>query len=201
MPIKLIMPAKQPLSYQILPNSCWPTCVMNALTIFEKNKAVNGIGFAEGMLRAVLKDDGVQSGWDWWYVLEAIAKRAGLKISGSEAHEDVAGLLRNLNFKNAVAICEVNRGGHSILLTDRDESGWLAGFDPSWDNIIEARKDIEKGMFSPKFELFPTVRQEEYGAVNIRVEQAYFLKERPQEGKYQIGPVSTRNITIIENIS
>lgn len=92
--LKKLIPTKQPLSYQLLPYSCWPTCVMNAMTVLGKNKTSDGIEFVYRLLRTVLKDDGVYGGHEWNYVLEAIAKRAGLKISG-EAHSDVAPLLNS----------------------------------------------------------------------------------------------------------
>lgn len=99
-----------------------------------------------------------------------------------------------------MAICEINRGGHSILLTGRDEAGWLVGFDPSWDNIIQSKKGTTDGMAPSKYELFPGVSQDELGVVNIRIEPAYLMADRTG-GHYQMGPVSSRNITILENIN
>jgi hypothetical protein len=73
----------QPLSYQILPFSCWVTSMLNGLLVLHKDKnKISGLVYR--LLHAVLTDEGVytqgQPGCDLNTILSAVQFSSGLKV-------------------------------------------------------------------------------------------------------------------------
>lgn len=184
----------QPLSYQILPASCWVTSVLNGLLVLygDKNKIP---GLVYRLLHAVLTDEGVHTTGaardDWKIVLEAVESRTDLRFLTVQ-RDAVAPALAKLHFRRQVAICDIASGSHAILLNGRSKS-WLEGFDPDWGNV---RKPKSK---AGAFEVFPVVRPHKLGLVNVRIDVDYLARAgRGKIGLFQMGAVRERTLTVIE---
>lgn len=184
----------QPLSYQILPNSCWVTSMLNALLLLhgDKNKMSE---LAYKFLHTVLTDDGVCTSGkrkdEWVTVLDAIQKHTNLYMKiymGS----DVDPALRRLKFRNQIAVCDIDSGGHVILLSGRSD-GWLEVFDPDWHNVKKRRTKTDAYIVQPE-----EVRQNRRARINLLINEDYLLKSaRGRKAEFQMGAVSTRSLTVL----
>ncbi|MGA7494909.1 MAG: hypothetical protein WB930_21195 [Syntrophobacteraceae bacterium] len=187
----------QPLSYQILPSSCWVTSMLNGLLLLygDKNKIP---GLVYRLLHAVLTDEGVASQGsvrnDWKIVLDAIQSRTGLRVENFQGPE-VETTLRNLNFKKQVAVCDIVAGSHSILLTGRS-GGWIEVFDPDWDNVKKKREKQDAYFVQPAEN-----KQRRAGRVNVLLAEDYLLRAgRGRKSEFQMGAVLARNLTVLEKL-
>lgn len=185
----------QPLSYQVLPNSCWVTSMLNGLLLLngDKNKMS---GLVYRILHAVLTDDGVctsgRPGNDWITVLEAIQIHTNLHIK-VYLGADVEPALRKLKFSNQVAVCDIEAGGHSILLTGRS-GRWIDAFDPDWNNIKMRRNKPNAYVVQPD-----EIRQHRLARVNVLIIEDYLLRSgRGRKGDFQMGAVATRILITLE---
>lgn len=185
----------QPLSYQILTNSCWVTSMLNGLLLLngDKNKMS---GLVYRILHAVLTDEGVYTSGrprnDWITVLEAIQIHTSLYIK-VYLGADVEPALRKLKFNNQVAVCDIESGGHSILLTGRS-GRWIDAFDPDWNNIKMPRNKPNAYVVQPE-----ETRQHRLARVNVLIIEDYLLRSgRGRMGDFQMGAVATRTLIILE---
>lgn len=183
---------KQPLSYQTLPYSCWVTSVTNGLLCLydDKNKIP---GFVLRLLHSVLTDKGVgndgPSKTDWEIVIKAVAEKCKFTVNNYKKY-DVEKQLEKVDFTDSVVICDIGTGSHSILINGKDAE-WYMGFDPDWDQVNT--KTLAPG----EYEIFPDLNQQLAGRVNIKVHKDYLFKKRiPKNGKFAMGAVSKRNITV-----
>ena len=191
------MKFKQPLSYQTLESSCWVTSVTNALIyLFEDKKKISVLILR--LLHSVLDDDGVGGDKpkyknDWKIILEAIAAKCSLIIenySGEAAAKERA----NVDFSKSVVICDIrfkNNSVHSILINGRD-TDWFIGFDPDWNQV-------EEKLFLPnEYETLPDVVDFKRGQINVKIHRNHLFGQRTtKHGRFCMGAVSKRNITII----
>lgn len=185
----------QPLSYQILPCSCWVTSVLNGLLLLygDKNRMS---GLVYRFLHSVLTDEGVstqgRARHDWITVMEAVQIRTGLRVRvfmGAEVEEAV----RKLNFKKQVAVCDIFSGEHAILLTGK-ANGWIEAFDPDWHNVKVRRERRNCYVVQP--EGSKTCQR---GLMNVLVDEDYLLLSgRGRKGEFQMGAVVSRTLTVIE---
>ena len=195
---------RQPLSYQTHPNSCWVTSVLNALCLLytptatripkkfkygskEKDDVVK---FAHRLLHAALTDDGVDGSSGWDFILDAIGKRANWEIRTFK-EADVEPTLKGLHFNRQVAICDLENGNHSVLVLGKYEGGFVV-FDPDWNNILKARKDIEK--FVELKDVKKNDAQIERG--NLWISSEFFLSKTSAELNFRLGS-SNRVLSVI----
>ncbi len=184
----------QPLNYQILPNSCWVTSMMNSIVLLYRNK--NSVPpLVYRLVHSILTDDGVYSNGgakkDFVTILKALESRTGMKIDLYEG-EDVGPAIRGLHFRSQVVVCDIDAGSHSILLHRRNKK-WIEGFDPDWDGV---RKGHSK---DGKYEELPDVGKREGGIVNVRIEQEYLIKTGSgKTGRFQMGRVDARVAVVME---
>lgn len=185
----------QPLSYQMLPYSCWVTSMLNAVLVLygDKNR-ISGLVYR--LLHAVLTEDGVYTqhkpGNDISTVLEAVQLRSRLKIRHYDK-DDVSVAIRKLHFKNQVAVCLVDSGKHAILLTGK-MNGFYEVFDPDWDGV--KRKMILPGAYITQPEIMQKSRR---GQVNLLIEENYFFRTRGGKiGGNHLGAISSRTLTVLE---
>ena len=187
----------QPLSYQMLPYSCWVTSMLNGLLVLYRDKnRMSGLVYR--LLHAVLTEDGVYTqgrpGNDISTILEAVQIRSKLKIY----HYDdvaVADAIRKLTFNNQVAVCVVDSGSHAILLTGRT-NGWIEAFDPDWD-MVKRKKEIPNAYITQ-----PEVsRKCRRGQINLLIEENYLLRSRGgKRGGNHLGAISERTLTVLEKL-
>jgi hypothetical protein len=185
----------QPLSYQILPCSCWVTSMLNGLLLLHGDKNRMS-GFVYRLLHAVLTDEGVyvhgKLKHDLSTVIEAIQIRTGLRIK-YYLGPDVEAALKKLNFRNQVAVCDVDAGEHVILLTGRS-NGWIEAFDPDWHNVKVRRQKKNAYVVQPDIGgQFRRCR------VNILIDEDYLLRKGSgRKGEFQMGAIAFRSLTVME---
>ncbi|MEJ1959409.1 MAG: hypothetical protein WDM70_08275 [Nitrosomonadales bacterium] len=185
----------QPLSYQILPCSCWVTSMLNGLLLLCGNKNRMS-GFVYRMIHAVLTDEGVPSNGrqkrDLNTAIEAIAIHSGLRIR-HYLGPDVEDALRKLTFQNQVALCDIDSGGHVILLTGRS-CGWIEAFDPDWHNVKVKREKPDAYVVQPHFG-----RHCKRCRVNVLIAETHLLHvSRGRNREFQMGAVSSRSLTVMQ---
>jgi len=185
----------QPLSYQLLPYSCWVTSMLNGLIMLygDKNKMP---GLVYRLLHALLTDEGVDTQGklksDMSTVLEAVQIRTGLRVSNYLGVE-VEGALRKLNFKNQVAVCDIDAGGHAILLLGKS-NGWIEAFDPDWDSV--RRKRSSPNAYQVRPDDHTKCRR---GQVNVLIEMEYLIRPKGRHKKgFKMGAVKCRSLTVME---
>jgi len=185
----------QPLSYQILPFSCWPQSMLNGILILYGNKnRISGLVYR--LLHDVLTEDGVYTqgkpGNDIITVLEAIQTRSKLKIHHYD-DADVAEAIRKLHFNKQVAVCIVNSGTHAILLTGRAR-GFIECFDPDWDSVKKKQEFKNAYITQPE-----VTRKSRQGQVNLLIDESYLLRSRGgRHGGNHMGAVRARSLTVLE---
>lgn len=185
----------QPLSYQILPCSCWVTSMLNGLLLLygDKNRMP---GLVYRLLHAVLTDEGVNTQGslknDLSTVLEAIQIRTGLRVLNYHGTE-VEAAIRELNFIKQVAVCDIDAGTHSILLSGRSNGG-IEAFDPDWDSVKKKREKPNAYVVQPEEN-----RQRRRGQVNVLIAEEHLLHaRRMRKGEFKMGAVTTRTLTVLE---
>lgn len=185
----------QPLSYQVLPFSCWVTSMLNGILMLHRDKnRISGLVYR--LLHNILTEDGVYTsgkpGNDITTVLEAVQTRSRLKVR----HYDdvlVADALRQLHFKNQVAICSVDSGRHAILLSGRID-GWIEAFDPDWDGVKLKRCIPNAYITQPEVS-----RKHRQGQVNLLICEDYLLRSRGgKKGGNHLGAIRDRSLTVLE---
>lgn len=182
----------QPLSYQILPCSCWVTSMLNGLLLLygDKNRMP---GLVYRLLHAVLTDEGVHTQGslknDLSTVLEAIQIRTGLRVLNYHGPE-VEAAIRELNFIKQVAVCDIDAGTHSILLSGRS-NGWIEAFDPDWDSVKKKREKPNAYAVQPE--------DNRPRRVNVLIAEEHLLHaRRMRKGEFKMGAVACRSLTVIE---
>lgn len=186
----------QPLSYQILPYSCWVTSMLNGLLVLygDKNRIP---GLVYRLLHAILTEDGVliqgKPGKDISTVLEAVQIRAKLKIRHFDSVA-VAEAIRKLHFRNQVAVCTVNSGQHAILLTGKTD-GWFEAFDPDWDGVKKKLEIPDAYITQPEIG-----RKSRSGQVNLLIEESYLVRSRGKRDGNHMGAVRERSLTVLEKL-
>lgn len=185
----------QPLSYQILPCSCWVTSMLNGLLLLygDKNRMS---GLVYRFLHSVLTDEGVctqgRARHDWITVMEAVQIRTGLRVRVYMG-ADVEIAVRKLNFRKQVAVCDIFSGGHAILLTGK-VNGWIEAFDPDWHNVKVKREKQSAYIVQPEGS-----KRCQHGRVNVLVAEDYLLLSgRGRKGEFQMGAVASRTLTVME---
>ena len=185
----------QPLSYQILPFSCWVTSMLNGLLVLHKDKnKISGLVYR--LLHAVLTDEGVytqgQPGCDLNTILSAIQISSGLKVRHYN-NVAVANAICKLDFQRQVAVCGVDGGRHVILLTGR-EGGWIEAFDPDWDGVKVKWEIAEAYITQPLIS-----KKRRRGQVNVLINENYLMRTRGHKrGGYHMGAVNSRTLTVLE---
>lgn len=185
---------RQPLSYQLHNTSCWVTSMMNGLLVLHRDKNEMPT-LAYRLLHTVLTDEGVISTGsaknEWKVVLGAVSEITGLRIRNYLGPQ-VESALNELDFKNQVAVCDTEKGHHSVLLTGI-KNGWVKGFDPDWDNI----KDGE--CIAGKYETCPASTTEDQSRFNFRVNASHFAcVTKGMPTKLRMGAVPSRILTVID---
>lgn len=191
------MRPRQPLSYQIQSSSCWVTSVLNALLfLLDDKKYIDG--FTYRLLHAVLADDGVSSGSGWDIAVASIGKRLNLEIHNYK-EKQVEKRISDLHFSNQVAICDVDGGGHSILLFGKAADGYLA-FDPDWNSVREPR--FSEGQYATRNGLvenpsFPRTSKK-LSEANLWIARDHlFAIKKGVPGEYRLRSKKNRTLTVI----
>ena len=133
----------QPLSYQILPASCWVTSMLNGIIfLFESNTKVPLLAYR--LLHELLIEKGVfyytkKELTSFEAIIKAVSTCTGLKIDYHSGHA-VQPAIEALNFNTQVAVCDIGSGDHSILINGIKED-WVEGFDPYWDSVKKKSKN------------------------------------------------------------
>lgn len=184
----------QPLSYQVLPCSCWVTSVTNGLLCLFKDK--NRIpGLVLRLLHVVLTDEGVLNGGsskkkDWEIVLNAVKEKCNLGIS-THTGIDVEQRLLGLDFNGSVVISDIGAGTHSILLNGRDDD-WFLGFDPDWDQVKKG-EDVEG-----QYQTFANSKLKKGVQYNVRIHKEHLFRGKAtKKQRFAMGSVRSRTITVI----
>lgn len=188
----------QPLSYQILPCSCWVTSMLNGLLMLHGDKnRMSGLVYR--FLHTVLTDEGVytqgRSKTDLAAVFQAIEVRAGIRVSFYFG-ADVECAVRKLNFIKQVAVCDIDSGEHAILLTGRFK-GWIEAFDPDWHNVKHRREHPQSYIVQP--DSHKSCRD---GQTNLLINENYLVSlRRGHKGEFRMGAVKSRTLTVMEKYS
>ena len=181
---------KQPLSYQTLPCSCWYTSAVNALLVLMGDKNIIP-GVALRLLNTVLTDEGVHNNGikgneDWLLVMKAIGIRCKLDINNYTKND--VDYITKMSFKNSVAICDIQGGRHSILITNRDNNFYY-GFDPDW-NQVKSNTISEAEVNHDYPNLF-----------NFKATHEHFLSNKTSMSRpFAMGAISARNLTVITKV-
>ena len=178
----------------MLPSSCWVTSMLNGLLLLhgDKNKMSE---LAYKFLHTVLTDDGVFTSGkrraDWITVLDAIQKHTNIVIK-IYMGADVEPALRKLKFRNQIAVCDIDSGGHVVLLSGRS-GGWLEVFDPDWHNVKKRRTKVNAYIVQPE-----ELSQNRRARINLLINEDYLIRSgRGGRAEFQMGAVSTRTLTIL----
>ena len=130
-------------------------------------------------------------------VLETLSNSFSLRFSFVNGKK-VTNVVRNLDFRRKVGICDVGNGAHCILLNGRSECGeWVSAFDPWWYHSTENdRSDNENVQFPDE------------DGVNVRIrlhhllEHSYnrYQKEYKTGKAYPMGrTIEKRFLTVIDS--
>lgn len=168
--------------------------MLNGLLVLcgDKNKMS---GLAYRLLHTVLTEDGVltQKGLssDCIKVMQAIQLSTGLRIKNYFGAE-VEAAIRNMHFRNQVAVCDIDAGAHSILLTGRS-GGWIEAFDPDWDSVKMKKSKLNAYVVQPE----GNKQCKQYRA-NVVISVDYLLRKRTSKSGFQMGAILARHLTVIE---
>ena len=184
----------QPLSYQVLPCSCWVTSVTNGLLCLFKDK--NKIpGLVLRLLHVVLTDEGVLNSEsskkkDWEIILNAVKEKCNLGIS-THTGIDVEKSLLSLDFGDSVVIADIGAGTHSILLSSRD-GDWFLGFDPDWDQVKKG------GSVEGQYQTLPNSELKKGVQYNVKIHKDHLFRGKATKKQpFAMGAVRSRTITVI----
>ena len=119
-----------PLSSQPLGTSCWVTSMINGIMYLHKGKRVPFMAYR--LLHNLLVEDGVfyytkKEQQQFEAVIQAVGACSNLEITYRTA-DDVENLIRDLNYTNQVAVCDIGSGDHSILINGF-QNGAFEAFD------------------------------------------------------------------------
>lgn len=153
-------------------------------------------GLVYRFLHTVLTDEGVytqgRSRTDLAAVFQAIEVRSGIRVSVYFG-ADVEHAVRQLNFIKQVAVCDIDSGGHAILLTGRLK-GWLEAFDPDWHNVKQKRESPQLYIVRPD-----THKRCRNGQTNLLINENYLVSlRRGNKGEFRMGAVKSRTLTVME---
>ena len=184
--------APQPLSYQMLPSSCWVTSVTNGLLcLFGTIDDIPDSGLVSRLLLTVLTDEGVDDVSGWETILKAIARLCDLKCT-IVPPEKVEQKLATVNFKRSVAICGNRANTHSILINHK-QGKWFFGFDPCWDLVSGKPGEGEYELFPQDVDGLPN------GWVNFKVHTEHLFLKRFEEDSHLLvtGAPKKRSLAIL----
>ncbi len=203
----------QPLTYQIGRSTCWAISIVNGIMFLRGRERRDGerdeariesfqYKVLHSTLNTLLWIEGV------WYndndnfrayqnVLETLSNSFSLRFSFVNGKK-VTNVVRNLDFRRKVGICDVGNGAHCILLNGRSECGeWVSAFDPWWYHSTENdRSDNENVQFPDE------------DGVNVRIrlhhllEHSYnrYQKEYKTGKAYPMGRnIEKRFLTVIDS--
>lgn len=184
----------QPLSYQQHRTSCWVTSMMNGLLVLHPSKDKIPT-LAYRLLHTILTNEGVlstgSSKHEWKVVLNAVSEITGLSIKNYFA-EEVEPAISGLKFDKQVAVCDTESGGHSLLLTGRNDK-FLEGFDPDWDNVRNGES------ISEKYETYPVSLMGAQSWINFRVNLSHYnAVAKGMRTTLRMGAVPSRILTVID---
>ena len=140
----------QPLMYQFTNVTCWYASMINGIIFFRQRCTdvpyENLVSPMEDRLLRSLtaqytefSDDAWKSDEECEYydsVMECLGRIAGFEVRTCRGG-DVRNEIRGLKLNHEVAVCNMSKGAHSILLHGRDQSdqNWVKCFDPCWDHV------------------------------------------------------------------
>jgi len=182
------MPAPQPFAYQQSSHSCWITSVHNALLFLFGNtyKVPHRLSRA---LYHRSSDDGVSDD-DLNDMLRLFGEINGLKVVPFR-HSGITRrvLRRHLKKNNAVLVCDIHGGRHSVLITEI-RGDRLIAFDPNWDNVTPSRRDGERYECCPFGDPEGRLLNPHH---NVSINMDWFFAEHPDEtDRFVMGPVKKR---------
>lgn len=180
-----------PLSYQVLPTSCWVTSMINGILFLYKGRRVPFMAYR--LLHNLLVEDGVfyytkKEKQEFEAIIQAVGACSKLEIT-YRTGDDVEELVRNLNYTSQVAICDIGAGDHSILINGFKD-GIFEAFDPYWDSVKDC--ESEEG----KYETYSPYMNGSRNSVNLRLWAEHLFSPRAGVG-FQMGATSKRFATVL----
>lgn len=181
----------QPLSYQVLSTSCWVTSMLNGILFLYKDKHVPFIVYK--LLNNLLTDKGVlyytkQHEVEFDAIINAVSACTEIEIS-FERGDSVEDVIRGLDYKAQVAVCDINAGDHSILINGF-QNDIFDTFDPYWDNV-KGERSIEF-----RYKAFAPYMPGSKNSVNLQIWAEHLFEKRVGKG-FQMGAVPMRGATVL----
>lgn len=180
-----------PLSYQVLPTSCWVTSMINAILYLHRGKRVPFMAYR--LLHNLLVEDGVfyytkKQKQEFDAIISAVGACTKLEIT-YETGDAVEALMKNLDYKRQVAVCDIGSGEHSILVHGF-KGGVFSAFDPYWDSV--KKNEAQDG----RYETFSPYMEGSGNTINVRIYADHLFAERAGTG-FQMGAKSMRFATVL----
>ena len=176
----------QPLSYQIGTKTCWATSIINGIIFLLDGARMESVQYKilHFALNSILRKSGVvyytnDDYLDCESVTKILEEHFSLRfhcVRGPEVQQKI----REMTFKDEVAVCDVGKGDHSILLNGKSECGeWLSAFDPWWYCLAENDRVSSKIVKFPKNE----------NSANVRINLRHLLEDpyNAYETEYGVG--------------
>ena len=192
----------QPLAHQVGESTCWIASVFNAVMFLRKGERIGHLEYKcmHSTLNYFLRREGVRYDTDEFCVHKKVKEMLGelfaLRVC-TQRGADVVNAIRHLHFEGQVAICDVGKGDHSILLNGKSECGsWLSAFDPWW---YEAGRGANENVRFPRENIRTTV--------NVEIRMRHLLqdpyakyKNKYRSGRaYPMGKKKYHCLTVIES--
>lgn len=180
-----------PLSYQPLATSCWVTSMINGIMYLYKEKHVPFMAYR--LLHNLLVEDGVfyytkKEKQNFDAIIQAVGACSNLEISYFTG-EDVEERIRELNYTNQVAVCDIGSGEHSILINGF-KNGVFEAFDPYWKNVSGGESVVGK------YQKHAPYMSGSKNTVNLCLWPEHLFARRIGE-VFQMGAASKRFVTVL----
>ena len=196
----------QPLSYQIGTKTCWATSIINGIIFLLDGARMESVQYKtlHFALNSILRKSGViyyknDDFFNYRSVTKPLEELFSLRFH-CERGLEVQQKIRDMTFKDEVAVCDIGKGDHSILLNGKSECGeWLSAFDPWWYCLTENDRVSSKIVEFPKNE----------NSANVRINLRHLLEDpyNAYETEYRVGKaypmghnIKMHFLTVVERI-
>jgi len=183
--------ATYPLNYQPLSSSCWVTSMVNGILCLYPGKRVPFMAY--NVLHDLLVEDGVfyytnKQVREFEAIVTAVGVCTGLDITYVNG-KDVPDAIKQLDYQNQVAVCDIKAGAHSILINGYQD-GVFQAFDPYWEHV--EKNDRVKN----KYETYAPYMEDTNNTVNVRIRDNHLFAQRHLQ-PFQMGSLKYRFTTIL----
>ncbi len=121
-------------------------------------------------------------------IVQAVGACTGLEI-GYVNGKEVGGAIKELDYQNQVAVCDIKAGAHSILINGYKDGVFL-GFDPYWEHVAKNE------FVADKYETYSPYMDDSSNTVNVRIWEAHLFAMRHTQ-PFQMGALKYRFATVL----